>query len=142
MRLQLFAALFFLTHSALASNNFYGIDISSFNANGQCRSDGPCAGRPTRIVTKADPFYSSGEWDSIVANAKKNGYKRFRTYGNDCGTCDFVSVGNSDKHDSQALPLTAPPLPPKNTGCPSSLVSGLVSSPSSNLGVVFSDAKN
>jgi len=83
MRPQLFAALFFLTHSALASNNFYGIDISSFNANGQCRSD--------------------GEWDSIVANAKKNGYRRFRTYGNDCGTTFDRATAAAKKHGMPVL---------------------------------------
>jgi len=66
MHLRFLVALFFLTHSAFAANNFYGISISSFNANGQCRS--------------------ADEWNSVVSNAKNNGYRRFRIYGNDCGT--------------------------------------------------------
>ena len=30
------------------------------------------------------------QWDAIVSNAKNNGYKRFRIYGNDCGTCGAI----------------------------------------------------
>jgi len=83
MRLQLFAALFFLAHSALASNNFYAIDISSFNADGQCRSD--------------------DQWSSIVFDAKRNGYTRFRIYGNDCGTTFDRATAAAKKHGMPVL---------------------------------------
>jgi len=86
MHLQFIVDLFLLAYSAFTANNFYGINISSFNARGQCRSAGPCAHLDTMIVTEVDPPQPLAEWDSIVANAKQNGYKRFRIYGNDCGT--------------------------------------------------------
>ena len=91
MHLQFLAALFLLGHSALASNNFYGIDISSFSVNGQCRSAGPCGDFSMLMAIKIDPLYPLAQWDSIVSNAKNNGYKRFRIYGNDCGMCNFTS---------------------------------------------------
>ena len=86
MHLQFIADLFLLAYSAFTASNFYGINISTFNAHGQCRSAGPCAYLDTVIVTDVDPPQPLAEWDSIVANAKQNGYKRFRIYGNDCGT--------------------------------------------------------
>ena len=85
MHLQFLTALLLLTPLSLASNNFYGIDISSFNSNGQCRSAGPWANISTLTTTETDLLCPSAQWDSIVANAKNNGYKRFRIYGNDCG---------------------------------------------------------
>lgn len=39
-----------------------------------------------------DSLYPSAQWDAIVANAKNNGYKRFRIYGNDCGMYPFAST--------------------------------------------------
>lgn len=87
MRSQLLVLNFLLVHSALASNNFYGIDISSFNSHGQCRNEGPFPnGYPMHELY---PLYPLAQWDSIVANAKKTGYKRFRIYGNDCGIYDL-----------------------------------------------------
>lgn len=52
MHLQFLVALVLLAHSALAANNFYGIGISSFNSNGQCRNAGPSDGRRMMIATK------------------------------------------------------------------------------------------
>jgi hypothetical protein len=92
MHLQSLAALFLLAQSALASNNFYGIGVSSFSSNGQCRSAGLWADCSMPMVTKIDPIYTSAQWDSIVSNAKNNGYKRFRIYGNDCGMCHLTSA--------------------------------------------------
>lgn len=91
MHLRLLAALFVLAHSAFAANNFYGINISSYGANGQCRNAGPWVRLGIRAVTEIDMFYPSAGWDSIVSTAKNNGYKRFRIYGNDCGTCGAIS---------------------------------------------------
>ncbi|KAF9650606.1 glycoside hydrolase [Thelephora ganbajun] len=83
MHLRFLAALFLLAHSALAANNFYGIVISSFNAGGHCRS--------------------AAEWDSVVANAKNNGYRRFRIYGNDCGTTFDFATAAAKKHGLPVL---------------------------------------
>lgn len=44
----------------------------------------------TPTATEVDPLPLSAEWDSIVANAQNNGYKRFRIYGNDCGMYGVV----------------------------------------------------
>ncbi|KAF9792566.1 glycoside hydrolase superfamily [Thelephora terrestris] len=83
MHLQSLAALFLLAQSALASNNFYGIGVSSFSSNGQCRS--------------------AAQWDSIVSNAKNNGYKRFRIYGNDCGTTFDHATASAKKYGLPVL---------------------------------------
>lgn len=94
MHLQFLAALLLLAHSTLAANNFYGIDISSFNSNSQCRSAGSFCSGGILVVPRVDPFHPLAEWDSIVSNAKNNGYRRFRVYGNDCGTPNFASVSD------------------------------------------------
>ena len=54
MSLWFLVALCLLAHSALASNNFYGITISSFRSDGQCRSSGPDR-YLWQAVTEVDP---------------------------------------------------------------------------------------
>ena len=91
MQLPFLSALLHIANTALSSsNNFYGVDISSFNANGQCRNPGMFVEPDTVIRAKVDSPRPPAEWDSIVSNAKNNGYKRFRIYGNDCGTSGSV----------------------------------------------------
>lgn len=95
MQLPFFSALL----GALAVNNFYGIDISSFNANGQCRNAGVFVDPDTVIRSEVDSLQPLAEWDSIVSNARNNGYRRFRIYGNDCGTCGGrLQVKAPDEH--------------------------------------------
>jgi exo-beta-1,3-glucanase (GH17 family) len=83
MQLPFLSALFNLAFTAFGTNNFYGIDISSFNAKGQCRN--------------------TAEWDSVVSNAKHNGYKRFRIYGNDCGTTFDLATASAKKYGLPVL---------------------------------------
>lgn len=47
----------------------------------------------TPVTAEADPLDLPAEWNSIVSNAKNNGYRRFRIYGNDCGVYDALSRG-------------------------------------------------
>jgi len=77
MQLPFISALFHIAYTAFGTNNFYGIDISSFTANGQCRD--------------------ADHWDAIVSNAKNNGYQRFRIYGNDCGTTFDLATASARK---------------------------------------------
>lgn len=91
MHLQFFTDLLLFAYSLFTANIFYGINISSFNAHGQCRSAGPCADLDIAIMSEVDSLYPLAEWNSIVSKAKENGYKRFRIYGNDCGTYRSIS---------------------------------------------------
>ena len=54
MQLPFISALFNLAFSTFASNNFYGIDISSFAANGHCRNAGAFSDPDTLIRSEVD----------------------------------------------------------------------------------------
>ena len=90
MQLPFISALFHIAYTAFGTNNFYGIDISSFTADGQCRDAGMFVDPDTVIRSEGDSLQSLDQWDAIVSNAKNNGYQRFRIYGNDCGTYGAV----------------------------------------------------